>query len=291
MKAFVVIGGLKTYASLVKIEHALFALPFALTSAWCASGGTPPLEKLGWIILAVVSARSAGMAFNRIADLPFDRINPRTRDRDLPRGRLTVAQAGIIVGLSALIFFFSAYQLNWLAFFLSFPTLAWLLGYSFSKRFTAWSHLWLGTCLGLAPVGAWVGITGTIGMPSLILMAAVTLWVAGFDIIYATLDTEFDRKIGLFALPARIGVGRAFWVARFAHAGFLIFLFFFGLATRLGNLFWIGSAISAVLIVVEHLIADPKDPVKINVAFFKVNAIISILIFLGTVADLYTVSR
>ncbi|MCS7223415.1 MAG: putative 4-hydroxybenzoate polyprenyltransferase [Armatimonadetes bacterium] len=277
----------KSYASLVKIEHALFALPFALTSSWVCCRGAPPLDKLGWIVLAVLSARSAAMAFNRIVDLPFDRLNPRTAQRDLPTGRLTVGQAGALVVFSALIFFFSAYQLNRLAFLLSFPALAWLLGYSFSKRFTILSHLWLGTCLGLAPVGAWVGLKGEIGVPSLWLMAAVTFWVTGFDILYATLDIAFDRKTGLFSLPARMGLVPSLWVARISHFLFVVCLTLFGLWSGLSLLFWIGFLISSALILIEHWVADPADPIRINTAFFTVNAIVSSVIFFFTVLDIH----
>jgi 4-hydroxybenzoate polyprenyltransferase len=212
----------RTYLSFVKFEHAVFALPFALTSAWVCAGGIPPLRELAWIVVAVIAARSAAMGFNRIVDLEFDKLNPRTKNREV----------------SAAIFVFAAYQLNWLAFWLSFPTLAWLFGYSYTKRFTDWSHLWLGSALGIAPVGAWIALKGTIELPPILLMLAVTFWVAGFDIIYATLDEEFDRKIGLHSLVVRYGAKKALWVSRVLHSLFLLALAAFGWVTKLGVVFW-----------------------------------------------------
>lgn len=276
----------RTYLSFVRFEHAIFALPFALTSAWVCEQGMPPLSELGWIIVAVVAARSAAMGFNRIADLEFDKLNPRTRNRELPTGKLTLKQAWAFVIVSALVFIFSAYQLNLLAFWLSFPTLAWLLGYSYTKRFTDWSHLWLGSALGIAPVGAWIALKGTVELPPILLMVAVTCWVAGFDIIYATLDETFDRKVGLRSLVVRLGAPKALWVSRGLHAAFLVALAAFGKVASLGLIFWLAWLFIVGLIGYEHAIAEPGNPQKVNVAFFTVNGIVSVLLFMATVLDL-----
>ncbi len=277
---------IRTYLSFVRFEHAVFALPFALTSAWVCAGGVPPLRALFWIIVAVIAARSAAMGFNRIVDLEFDRLNPRTKNRELPTGKLTLKQAWVFVVVSAATFIFAAYQLNWLAFWLSFPTIAWLLGYSYTKRFTDWSHLWLGSALGIAPVGAWIALEGTIELPPILLMIAVTCWVAGFDIIYATLDEDFDRRIGLHSLVVRYGPKKALWVSRLLHCLFLLALAAFGLASKLGIAFWLAWLFIVGFIAYEHSIAEPGNPQKVNIAFFTVNGIVSVLLFLATALDL-----
>ncbi len=277
---------IRTYLSFVRFEHAVFALPFALTSAWVCAGGVPPLRALFWIIVAVIAARSAAMGFNRIVDLEFDRLNPRTKNRELPTGKLTLKQAWVFVVVSAATFIFAAYQLNWLAFWLSFPTIAWLFGYSYTKRFTDWSHLWLGSALGIAPVGAWIALEGTIELPPILLMIAVTCWVAGFDIIYATLDEDFDRRIGLHSLVVRYGPKKALWVSRLLHCLFLLALAAFGLASKLGIAFWLAWLFIVGFIAYEHSIAEPGNPQKVNIAFFTVNGIVSVLLFLATALDL-----
>ena len=277
---------IRTYLSFVRFEHAVFALPFALTSAWVCAGGVPPLRALFWIIVAVIAARSAAMGFNRIVDLEFDRLNPRTKNRELPTGKLTLKQAWVFVVVSAATFIFAAYQLNWLAFWLSFPTIAWLFGYSYTKRFTDWSHLWLGSALGIAPVGAWIALKGTIELPPILLMIAVTCWVAGFDIIYATLDEDFDRRIGLHSLVVRYGPKKALWVSRLLHCLFLLALAVFGLASKLGIAFWLAWLFIVGFIAYEHSIAEPGNPQKVNIAFFTVNGIVSVLLFLATALDL-----
>ncbi|MFN4180508.1 MAG: UbiA-like polyprenyltransferase [Armatimonadota bacterium] len=277
---------IRTYLSFVRFEHAVFALPFALTSAWVCAGGVPPLRSLAWIVVAVISARSAAMGFNRIVDLEFDKLNPRTKNRELPTGKLTLSQAWIFVIVSAAIFVFAAYQLNWLAFWLSFPTLAWLFGYSYTKRFTDWSHLWLGSALGIAPVGAWIALKGTIELPPILLMLAVTFWVAGFDIIYATLDEDFDRRIGLHSLVVRFGAIRALWISRGLHGLFLLALAAFGSVSQLGVVFWLAWFFIVGFIAYEHAIAKPGDPQKVNMAFFTVNGIVSVLLFAATALDL-----
>lgn len=280
-----VIERIRTYMSFVRFEHAVFALPFALTSAWVCAGGFPPLRELVWILIAVIAARSAAMGFNRVADLEFDKLNPRTQNRELPTGKLTLIQAWIFIIVSGAVFILAAYQLNWLAFWLSFPTLAWLFGYSYTKRFTDWSHLWLGSALGIAPVGAWVALKGTIELPPILLMIAVTCWVAGFDIIYSTLDEEFDRKVGLHSLVVRYGATKALWVSRFLHATFLLTLALFGLVAKMGFVFWLNWVFTVGFIAYEHSIAEPGNPQKVNTAFFTVNGIVSVSLFIATVLD------
>ncbi len=277
---------IRTYLSFVRFEHAVFALPFALTSAWVCARGVPPWRELAWIVVAVLAARSAAMGFNRIVDLEFDKRNPRTQNRELPTGKLTLSQAWGFVLVSAAVFVFAAYQLNWLAFWLSFPTLAWLFGYSYTKRFTDWSHLWLGSALGIAPVGAWIALKGTVELPPLLLMAAVTCWVAGFDIIYATLDESFDRRVGLHSLVVRYGAAKALWVSRGLHGIFLAALAAFGWVAQLGPIFWLAWFFIVGFIAYEHAIAEPGNPQKVNTAFFTVNGIVSILLFVAVAADL-----
>lgn len=276
----------RTYLSFVRFEHTVFALPFALTSAWVCAGGLPPLKKLAWIVVAVIAARSAAMGFNRIADYEFDKLNPRTKNRELPKGKLTMRQAWAFVIVSAIVFVFAAHRLNMVAFWLSFPTLAWLFGYSYTKRFTDWSHLWLGSALGIAPVGAWIGLRGTIELMPLLLMLAVTCWVAGFDIIYATLDEAFDRKVGLHSLVVRFGFQKALWVSRILHAIFLVALAAFGWIGQFGIVYWTSWLFIVGFIAYEHAIAEPGNPQKVNVAFFVVNGIVSVVLFLATAVDL-----
>ncbi|GBC98134.1 4-hydroxybenzoate octaprenyltransferase [bacterium HR17] len=277
---------IRTYLAFVRFEHTVFALPFALTSAWVCAGGVPPLRQLFWIVVAAVGARSAAMGFNRIADLEFDRLNPRTRNRELPTGKLTLRQAWAFVLAAAVVFIFAAYQLNRLAFWLSFPTLAWLFGYSYAKRFTDWSHVWLGSALGIAPVGAWIALKGAIELPPLLLMLAVTCWVAGFDIIYATLDETFDRQVGLHSLVVRLGAQKALWGARLLHAVFLTALAAFGKVVGLGAIFWTAWLFTVAFIAYEHTIAEPGNPQKVNTAFFTVNGVVSVLLFVSTALDL-----
>ncbi|NDK16568.1 MAG: UbiA family prenyltransferase, partial [Armatimonadetes bacterium] len=191
---------------LVKFQHTVFALPFALTAALVAANGLPAWRTLLWILLALVGARTAAMGFNRIVDLKFDRLNPRTANRELPTGKIPVPAAAALVVVAAAVFVLAAHELNRLAFYLSFPTLAVLLGYSYTKRFTSWSHMVLGLCLGLAPMGAWVAIRQEIALTPLALTLAVLLWVAGFDILYSCMDVEFDKQSGLHSMVTRLGV-------------------------------------------------------------------------------------
>ena len=268
---------------MIKFEHTVFALPFALSSALVAADGLPALRVLGWILLAMVGARSAAMAFNRIADAKLDAVNPRTQSRALPAGLVSISAAWAFTIISAACLVFAAKMLSPLAFALSPVALLVLLGYSYSKRFTSLSHLWLGLALGIAPVGAWIAITGQLGFPSMVLSAAVMLWTAGFDIIYSLQDLDFDRKTGLFSLPARLGPERALLVSRLFHAGMVALLVWFGLLTGRGPIYYAGAVLVAVFLIYEQSIVSARDLSRVNAAFFTVNGCVSIAM-LGFVA-------
>jgi len=270
---------------MIKFEHTVFALPFALTSALVAARGLPDWRTLGWILVAMVGARSAAMAFNRIADMRLDAMNPRTADRALPRGLVSVSVAWAIVAVSAGMLVAAAYMLNPLAFALSPVALLAVTTYSYSKRFTSLSHVWLGLCLGIAPVGAWIAVKGTIAWPPLVLSAAVMLWTAGFDIIYSLQDLDFDRRIGLASLPARIGAGRALAVSRLFHFAAVGLLISFGAMCGLGVLYYTGVALAAACLFYEQSIVSADDISRVNTAFFTANGFVSLAVFVFVAAD------
>lgn len=271
---------------MIKFEHTVFALPFALTSAMLAVNGMPEFRVLGWILVAMVGARSAAMAFNRIADLHYDRLNPRTANRALPTGILSMAQASVFTAVSALVFMFAAWNLNKLALALSPVALLVILGYSYTKRFTSLSHLVLGLSLGIAPVGAWIAVKGRIELAPIILSAAVIFWTAGFDIIYALQDLEFDRKMGLFSIPKTLGPKNGLLVSRGFHAITAMLLGVFGLMMGLGVVYYIGLALVMVALAYEQSLVKPDDFSKANVAFFNANGFVSMGFFLFSLADL-----
>jgi 4-hydroxybenzoate polyprenyltransferase len=277
---------LRITLEMIKFEHTLFALPFAFIGALLARKGIPTAWQAAWIIAAMVGGRSAAMTFNRIADFQYDKSNPRTSGRALPRGTLSMQFAvAFTIAMSAL-FVFSAWQLNWLCFYLSFPTLAILLLYSYTKRFTSLSHIVLGFAVGCAPLAAWLAIRGEFAWPPILLSAAVMFWVAGFDLIYALQDVDFDRKTKLFSLPSKIGIASALRVSMLFHA--LTVLLLTGTAT-LANLGWIayvGIAIVAGILYWEHRLVTPHDLSRVNVAFFNLNGYISILLLLTFAGDI-----
>jgi 4-hydroxybenzoate polyprenyltransferase len=283
MKAFSKFG---VMLELVKFEHTVFALPFALTSAVFAAGGLPELRILLWILVAMVGARTSAMAFNRIADLEYDRLNARTASRALPAGILSLAEVWALTLISSGVFVLAAAMLNRLAFALSPVALLVILGYSYTKRFTTLSHLVLGLALGIAPVGAWIAVTGRIDLPPIILSAAVMFWTAGFDIIYALQDLEFDAKLGLFSIPNALGPGRGLLVSRLFHAFSIVLLAAFGILMGVGAAYYVGVALMAVLLVYEQHLVKPDDISKVNVAFFNVNGFVSIGFFLFALTDL-----
>ncbi len=272
---------------MIKFEHTIFAMPFALIAMMVAANGLPALHIIAWILVAMVGARSAAMTFNRIADVKIDAANPRTASRAVPAGLVSLSAAWVFVVFSAGLLIFAAYMLNHLAFALSPVALGVVLTYSYSKRFTSLSHLWLGLSLGIAPVGAWIAVTGRIGFASMVLSAAVMLWTAGFDIIYSLQDLEIDRKAHLFSLPARIGPAKALAVSRFFHACMVVMIAWFGILSGLGVVYYIGAALVAAFLVYEQSLVSANDFSRVNTAFFTLNGCVSIGLLLFVVADLF----
>jgi 4-hydroxybenzoate polyprenyltransferase len=272
---------------MIKWEHSIFALPFALTAALLAARGLPALRTLGWILVAMVAARSSAMAFNRWADAKIDAVNPRTRNRAIPAGLLSPQFVFGFTCVAALMFVLAASQLNRLTLYLSPLALFVLLGYSYLKRFTRWSHLGLGLALGLAPSAAWIAVRGSLDPRILVLTAAVTLWAGGFDVLYACQDFEYDRVAGLHSLPQAVGIPAAFWVARALHLAMLGLLVWFGFLFHFLTLGWAGVGAVAVLLAYEHSIVSPEDLRRLNAAFFTMNGVIAMVFFIFVAADLW----
>ena len=270
----------------IKIQHTVFALPFALMSAFLAAGGIPEVEKLVWIIVCMVGARSAAMAFNRIIDARFDAMNPRTRERALPSGQVSVGSYWAFLTVSSVLFIFSAWMLNKLAFYLSPVALVIVFFYSVTKRFTAFSHFWLGLAISVAPVGAWIAIREEISFISLLLGAAVVFWLIGFDILYSCMDVEADRVNRLHSIPQRFGVERALKLALASHVLMMLFLLvLLTSAVLLGPLYLTGVLMVACLLLYEHSLVKKDDLSKVNMAFFNINGIISIGLMLFVIVD------
>lgn len=264
---------------MIKIEHTLFALPFAFLGAALAANGLPSLGQLFWIIVSMVGARSAAMSFNRIADRGYDARNPRTSTRALPAGLLSVGFVWAFTIVSAGVFFIAAAMLNRLTLILAPIALASVLLYSFTKRWTLLSHIVLGWCLSIAPTGAWIAVRGEIGSSvPLLLSLVVLLWTAGFDVLYACQDYEFDRSEGLRSIPARVGIARALWIARFLHAGAFLALVWLYLVTKLGPLALLGVVTTAGLLLYQHRLVHANDLSRLNAAFFTTNAFVSIIL-------------
>jgi len=277
---------LRVTLEMIKWEHSVFALPFALCGAMLAAGGWPTAHQFVWIIVAMVAARSAAMAFNRLADASIDAANPRTSARALPAGQLTPGFVMTFVVISSAIFIVAAGQLNRLALLLSPVALAVLLLYSYTKRFTRWSHLVLGFALGIAPAAAWIAVRGSLDPRILLLTAAVTFWVGGFDVLYACQDFDFDRATGLHSIPRYWGISRALWVARAFHVIMLALLIALMLAFGLGKVAIAGLALVAVLLAYEHSLVSAGDLRKLNAAFFTMNGVISVVFFVFVAGDL-----
>ena len=274
---------IRTVLEMIKFEHSVFALPFALVGALLAAraaGGLPTWRQIAWIVVAMVGARSAAMTMNRIVDLDYDRRNPRTANRALPTGQLSVGFAWTFTIAASALLVVAAWQLNPLAFKLSPVALAVLFLYSYTKRFTSWSHFVLGFCLGISPAAAWIAIRGSLDWRMLILCAAVTLWVGGFDVLYACQDIDFDKAAGLYSIPKRFGVTRALLFARGAHVVMVGLLMWLARSFALGWAAWAGIAVVAALLIYEHSLVKPNDLSKINAAFFTVNGYISLLFLL-----------
>ncbi len=277
---------LRVTLEMIKWEHSVFALPFALCGAMLAASGIPSAHQLLWIVIAMVAARSAAMAFNRLADATIDAANPRTHTRALPAGLLSPAFVTTFVIVSCGIFILSAAQLNRLALWLSPVALAVLLLYSYTKRFTRLSHLVLGFALGIAPAAAWIAVRGSLDPRILLLTAAVTFWVAGFDVLYACQDLDFDRQAGLYSIPSQVGIGSALWVARVFHFVMLLLLFLLLPAFGLGKIALAGIFVVAGLLAYEHSLVKADDLSKLNAAFFTMNGVVAIVFFLFVSGDL-----
>lgn len=285
---------IRAVLEMIKFEHSVFALPFALVGALLAErmgrtgwpAGRTIAWQIFWILIAMVGARSAAMTMNRITDLRYDRENPRTQNRALPSGRLTVGFAWMFTAVSSAALVIAAWQLNRLALELSPVALAMLFFYSYTKRFTLWSHLVLGFCLGMSPAAAWIAVRESLDWRMLILCAAVTLWVAGFDVLYACQDVAFDKQAGLYSIPRKFGVARALGIARAMHVIMAALLAWLAWSFRLAWPAWMGIAVVASLLAYEHSLVKPNDLSKINAAFFTVNGYISLLflIFWGAAA-------
>jgi 4-hydroxybenzoate polyprenyltransferase len=280
---------IRTILEMIKFEHSVFALPFALTGALLAAryaphagaaAGLPSWRQIAWIIVAMVGARSAAMTMNRIIDLRYDRENPRTRTRALATGALSVGFAwGFVFAVSAILIL-AAWQLNTLALELSPVALAVLFFYSYTKRFTSWSHVVLGFCLGMSPAAAWIAIAGSLDARMLILCAAVTLWVGGFDVLYACQDLEYDKSVELFSIPKRFGVARALAIARTMHFVMIGLLAWLAWSFLLPWPAWVGIVVVAALLAYEHSLVSANDLSRMNAAFFTVNGYISLLFLL-----------
>ncbi len=272
---------------MIKIEHSVFALPFALMSALVAARGIPTLHQLLWILVAMVAARSCAMAFNRVADRKFDSLNPRTQKWPLAAGLLSLPFVIVFILVCTAIFVFAAYKLNSLAFVLSPVALLIIFGYSLTKRFTALSHWFIGLALAIAPAGAWIAIRGKLEGTPLILSLAILFWTAGFDLIYSCQDAEFDRSNNLHSIPAKLGIKTALLIARICHLITVSLLIAFGIAAISGWLYYVGVAIVAVLLIYEHSLVNPRDLSRVNEAFFTVNGAVGVLLLLFVSLDLF----
>jgi 4-hydroxybenzoate polyprenyltransferase len=277
----------RTTLEMIKWEHSIFALPFALTATILAADGVPSARALLWILVAMVSARSAAMAFNRWADAELDAANPRTKSRAIPAGLLSRQFVLGFTILMAALFFVAAAELNRLTLIMAPFVLVVLLGYSYMKRLSRWSHLVLGFALGIAPSAAWIAIRGSLDLRILVLTAAVTLWVGGFDVLYACQDFEHDREVGLHSIPQAIGISRAFLAARTMHLTMLGLMIWFGWLFHFSAAGWIGIAIVAILLLWEHSLVHPNDMSKLNAAFFTMNGVIATVFFTFVAIDLW----
>jgi 4-hydroxybenzoate polyprenyltransferase len=281
-----VFHNLRVTLEMIKWEHSIFVLPFALCGAMLAAGGLPSAHQLVWIIVAMVSARSAAMAFNRLADASIDAANPRTLARALPAGTLTPAFVATFVAVSCAIFVFASARLNRLSLFLSPVALGIILLYSYTKRFTRWSHLVLGFAMGIAPTAAWIAVRGSLDPRILLLTAAVTFWGAGFDILYACQDYDFDRQTGLHSVPRYFGIAKSLYISRIFHILMLLLLIALIMSFGLGKVAMAGVVIVALLLAYEHSLVSPQDLSKLNAAFFTMNGVISMVFFICMAADL-----
>ncbi len=270
------------FLRMIKFSHSIFALPFAFTAALMASGGMPRAGKLLWITLAMVGARSGAMAVNRIVDRKIDALNPRTSKRELPSGRLGLAEVLVFALLSFTLLVFASWKLNPLCLELSPVAIALVVFYSYTKRFTWASHFFLGLALSLAPLGAWIAVRGQVGAASVFLALAVVFWLAGFDILYALQDMDFDRSHGLYSVPARFGIRRSLAASRAFHVLSVLMLGAAGAIMSLGPAYWAGLVVVSGLFVYEHSLVKENDLSRLNMAFFNMNGWISVAVLLFT---------
>jgi 4-hydroxybenzoate polyprenyltransferase len=278
---------LRIILEMIKFEHTVFALPFALMAALLAARGLPSGRALFWILVGMIAARSSAMAFNRLVDQEIDARNPRTAGRALPAGLLQRSQVWLFTLAGAALLVLAASQLNPLALALSPVALLVIWGYSFTKRWTVLCHLFLGLAIGIAPSAAWIAVRGELAAPAVLLTAAVLLWVGGFDVIYACQDEEFDRCSGLHSLPARLGIGRALLVSRLMHAASVVLLLLLPALVPLGGIYLAGVILAGALLTYEQSIVRPDDLSRVNAAFFTVNGFVSVGLFFCTALDLF----
>ena len=277
-----VLQKLRTTLEMIKFEHTLFALPFAFLGAVLAANGLPTWRQILWITVAMVGARSAAMTFNRIVDRDIDAKNPRTANRELPSGKLSVGFAWAFLYISVGVFLLASYSLNWLTFALSPVALVCVLGYSYAKRVTAFAHLLLGLALAISPSAAWIAVRGDLySEVPLLLSLFVLMWTAGFDVLYACQDQEFDKRAGLYSIPARFGIRNALWIARLFHAQAFLVLIFLCLVSELGWLAVAGIIAVGLLLLYQHTLIKAADLSRMNAAFFTTNALVSVILLLS----------
>jgi 4-hydroxybenzoate polyprenyltransferase len=272
---------------MIKWEHSVFALPFALTGAVLAAGGWPAWRVIGWIVVCMVSARSAAMAFNRFVDADLDAANPRTAMRALPKGELSRGFVLAFTIVACVVFVAGAAMLNRLTLELSPLALLVVLAYSYMKRLTRWSHVVLGLALGIAPAAAWIAVRGSLDARVLLLVGIVVLWVGAFDILYACQDFEHDRSVGLHSVPQAFGLNEAFWIARCMHLAMACLLFVLVHAFGLGYMALAGMCVVVILLAYEHSIISPRNLSRMNAAFFTLNGVISVVFFLAVAGDVF----
>ncbi|PMP63096.1 MAG: 4-hydroxybenzoate octaprenyltransferase [Sulfurihydrogenibium sp.] len=281
------INKIKTYFELIKFSHTIFALPFAISSVFIVEKGIPEIEKMFWIVMALVFARTAGMAFNRYIDAPIDKMNPRTKNWPSAKGEVKPWEMMALGLISSILFMFSSYNLNMLAFWLSPVVILLLLIYPAGKRFTQYVHLILGLVYFLIPVAVSIALKGYVEPASLTLGLAMAFWVSGFDILYALQDYEFDKSFGIYSIPAKYGIKKAILIARFFHFLTFVFVILTGLIANLGTVYFVGVFILSGFLVYEHLLIKENDLSKINKAFFTVNGFVSIIYMIFVILDVY----
>lgn len=279
---------IKIFLEMIKFSHTVFALPFALTGALLAARGIPSSGQLFWILMAMIGARTAAMGLNRVIDAEIDARNPRTATRAIPAGTLSKSIVVVFILLSVVLMLYAAARLNPLCLKLAPIAIFFLVLYSYCKRFTSLAHVVLGLCLGAAPVGAWIAIRGAVELPALLLGAAVLLWVAGFDILYALQDLEFDRSAGLHSIPVKLGVNGSLWMARLFSLAMVVLLVWLCLLLNMGGFFIAGITCSAGLLLYEHWLLRNGDLAQLDLAFFTMNGYISIIIFVATLLETVT---